>query len=137
MEQEIVGHVTQILFHPMLVHFPIAFYFLELLLLVFWTAKRDEAYHRFARFSFKLGYLFMIAAMVAGYIDAGGSITSKIKPHFFSALSVFTVSTLRALFWRFGSREKSFYQPIQLTGTLVTNFLVAITGDLGGNIVFG
>ena len=64
--------MEHIVFHPPLVHFPIAFYCLELLLLLFWQAKKDPAHLRFARFSFKLGYLFMLAAIVAGLKDAGG-----------------------------------------------------------------
>ena len=64
--------MENIVFHPPLVHFPIAFYCLELLLLLFWRAKKDPAHLRFARFSFNLGYLFMLAAIVAGLKDAGG-----------------------------------------------------------------
>ena len=62
-----------ILIHPILVHFPIAFYFLELVLLSLWRFKKDNSYFRFARFTFRLGYLFMILAMAAGLIDVKGS----------------------------------------------------------------
>ncbi|MBI3999808.1 MAG: hypothetical protein HY351_04255, partial [Candidatus Omnitrophica bacterium] len=58
--------------HPMLVHFPIAFYFLELILLCGWAKRQDENYLNFARFTFRLGYLFMILAIVMGFLDAGG-----------------------------------------------------------------
>ena len=83
--------------HPALVHYPIAFYFLELLLLILWQAKKDPAYLRFSGFSFKLGYLFMLFAMVSGFITAGGfqGIVGKVRPHALAAVSVFAIATIR------------------------------------------
>ncbi len=124
-----------ILFHPPLVHFPIAFYFLELLLLIFWLAKKDSAYHRFALFSFRLGFLFMIAAAIAGPVDAGG-IPPPVRRHFFSAAGVFTLYTVRAFYWRFGKEGQMFYRPSLVGGALAGNLLVGLTAFLGGVLVF-
>ena len=122
--------------HPPLVHFPIAFCFLELLLLILWQAKKDPAYLRFARFSFGLGYLFMLIAMGAGFVDAGGfrGITGKVRIHVFSALGVFGISTIRALLWRFSSKENP-SPAILITSALILNLLVTVTAFLGGTLV--
>ena len=127
--------MKSVVFHPLFVHFPIAFYFLEFLLLVFFVAKRDPSYLRFALFAFRLGYLFMITAMIAGYIDAGG-IVPRVRFHFFSALSVFTVYTSRAFYWHFGKTDHPMYFPTQLASAAVGNLLVALTGYFGGRLVF-
>lgn len=127
------------LVHPILVHFPIAFYFLELVLLLFWIAKQDPNYLRFALFSFKSGYVFMILAIIAGFVDAGGfdHITGRVRTHFFAASSVFALYTVRAFFWRFAKADEKFYQPTHVLFALAGNLLVAITGYFGGVLVYG
>lgn len=131
--------MAQGLFHPAAVHFPIAFYVLEFLLLIFWVVKRDDAYKRFAAFTFRLGYLAMLVAIGTGLYDAGGfdGIIGKVKPHFFAALSVFILYTARALFWKFGKKESTMYSKIQLVGTAAGTALVLWTGFFGGEIVYG
>lgn len=133
-----MGIMTQGLFHPAAVHFPIAFYVLEFLLLIFWAVKRDSAYERFALFTFRLGYLTMLAAIGTGLYDAGGlsGIVGKVKPHFFAALSVFVFYTVRALFWRFGRKNNSAYTAIQVGGAAIGTILVLLTGFFGGEIVY-
>ena len=124
--------------HPISVHFPIAFYFLELVLLIFWGVKRDSNYLRFARFSFRAGYLFMIVAIIVGLVDAGGidGITGRVRTHFFAAASVFALYTGRAFFWRFVKEDHPFYRFGHITLSLVGNLLVALTGYFGGLLVY-
>ena len=124
--------------HPIFIHFPIAFYFLELVLLFCWLKKKDSNYLNFARFTFRLGYLFMIVAMVAGFHDAGGltGIRGRVRYHFMAAASVFTLYTLRAFFWRFGKVDRPSYKQTQLLFALAGNILVALTGYLGGLLVY-
>ena len=126
-------------FHPIVVHFPIAFYCLELVLLLFWISKKDENYLRFALFSFRLGYLLMIAAMVAGFIDVRGlaHIKGRVRTHFFAALSVFILYTVRAFFWRFGNMEDRNYRLTHVLFAATGNVLVALTGYFGGLLVYG
>ena len=128
------------LLHPSLVHFPIAFYFLEMLLLLFWVVKKDEAYRRFALFSFRTAYLFMIVAVVAGLVDTGGisgALGHKVRPHFLSAVSLFTISTVRAFYWRFGRQEQPGYARFLVGGAILATLIVALTGFFGGEIVYG
>ena len=125
-------------FHPPLVHFPIAFYFLELVLLLFWRAKNDPAYKRFALFSFWMAYLFMLAAMIAGYFDSGGHfpVPKPVRPHALSALVVFGFYTLRAGYWQWANAEGKFYRNFLLLGAVIGTALVFWTGFLGGKLVY-
>ena len=129
--------ISAFMFHPPLVHFPIAFYFLELILLLFWQAKNDPAYRRFALFSFRTGYLLMLAAMMAGYVDSGGQfpVPKPVRPHAFSALAVFGFYTLRAGYWQWANAKGKFYRNFLLLGALIGTALVFWTGFLGGKLV--
>ncbi|MBI4357910.1 MAG: DUF2231 domain-containing protein [Candidatus Omnitrophica bacterium] len=124
--------------HPILVHFPIAFYFLELILIAFWLSRKDEAYLRFARFSFRLGYVMMILAMAGGLIDVGGiqNITGKVRTHVLAAITVFLFYTVRAGYWRLAKPETSHYGFTQLLLSLSGNILVAVAGYFGGMLVY-
>ena len=124
--------------HPRFVHFPIAFYFLELLLLVFWRFKKDEQYLRFARFAFRLGYVCMVLAMGAGLFDVKGvqNITGKVRTHVFSALTVFGFYTLRVFAWRFVKPGDKHFAATQILLAITGNILVAVTGDFGGDLVY-
>lgn len=128
---------TEFLFHPSLVHFPIAFYFLELVLLVLWVKRQDPAYRRFAHFSLRLGYLLMIAAMIAGYVDSGARfpVPKPIRPHALTALAVFGLYTLRLAYWRWAGEDQKFYRRILLGGAIAGNLLVAWAGFLGGELL--
>ena len=125
--------------HPALVHYPLAFYFLELVLILFWQARKDPAFLRFAHFSFRMGYLFMIAAIIAGYFDAGAHlpVPVKIRLHFYAAASVLVFYTLRAVYWHWAKEDQKNYPAILLIGTLIGNALLTLTGFLGGKIVYG
>ncbi len=124
--------------HPPLVHFPIAFYFLELVLLLFWLRRQDPAYRRFALFSFRMGYFLMLAAMVAGYVDTGGRfpVPKPVRPHALSALVVFGFYTLRAGYWRWAKEGGKFYQRALIAGALIGTAIVFWTAFLGGKLVY-
>ena len=124
--------------HPVFVHFPIAFYFLELVLLLFWLGKKDDAFRRFALFTFRLGFLFMIGAAVSGYFDAGAKFppVKAVRPHFYAAVSVFLFYTVRGLYWH-RARGGKFDRPLLIGGAILGNALVALAGFLGGKLVYG
>ena len=126
------------LIHPILVHFPIDFYFLELVLLVRWVRTHDPNHLSFALFSFQMGYLFMVLAILAGLIDAGGfaHITGRVRTHFLAAATVFGFYTLRIFFWRFGKADATSYPLSHLLFAASGNILVAITGYFGGLLVY-
>ena len=124
--------------HPIFVHFPIAFYFLELVLLFLWLGKKDDAYRRFALLTFRAGFLFMILAAVTGYLDAGAKFppVKAVRPHFFAAVSVFLLYTARFGYWQWAKRESRFYRAVLIGGALIGNALVALAGFLGGKLVY-
>lgn len=122
-------------FHPMLVHFPIAFYFLECFLLLIWTVRKDDAFRRFALLAFQLGYGLMMVAMVAGYIDAGG-IQSRVIQHFIAAITTFGFYSIRAILWFRMNRARIFNRALLVFGALIGVILVSITGHEGAEMVY-
>ncbi len=126
------------LIHPITIHYPIAFYFLELILLFVWIRKNDPQYLRFASFVFKAGYFGMIIAICAGLFDAGGfdGIQGRVKTHFIAAISVLIVQSSRALFWRFGKQEQAHYRMTQILFSLAGNIFIVITAYFGGALVY-
>jgi len=132
-------HVMEILWHPALVHFPIAFYGLEALLLALWVLRKQPSYHQFAAFVFKAAYLCMLAAIVAGYVDSGGwsEIAGTVRKHFNLAMLLFVVATLRAVYWIRMPETAPRYKTVLLAGALITNILIMFLGHYGGQLVHG
>ena len=122
----------------MLVHFPIAFYFLEMLMIILWVIKQDSGYQRFSVFSFKLGYAFMLVTMAAGLFDAGGldGVRGAVKRHVMMALVGFTIYTARAVFYWVTRKEPEKYRFRKLAGAIVGNAVVTYAGFLGGLLVY-
>ena len=116
------------LFHPILVHFPIAFYFLELVLLLLWKGKKDPAYLRFALFSFRLAFGLMLVTMTAGWFDAHGWV-KPVRRHGTVAFITAGCYTLHALLWK--------WEKTRLPSAILGNVLVAVTGFFGGELVYG
>ncbi len=127
-----------LLIHPIAVHYPIAFYFLELILLLVWVKKKDPKYLQFALFAFKAAFIGMIIAIAAGLYDVGGfqNIQGRVKTHFVAAMSVLLVQTLRAFFWRFGKVEQNHYRVTQILFSAAGFILVTITAYFGGLLVY-
>ena len=132
-------HHATIHFHPVLIHFPIAFYALELVLLLFWVVKRNPDYLAFSRFAFRFAYFMMPVAMLAGLIDAGGidGINGPVKSHAIAALSAFVFYTVRAVCFRFVKKDWKWYPAALILSALIGNLLLIVTGDLGGDLVYG
>jgi len=124
--------------HPALVHFPIAFYFLELVLWAFWLAKEDPAFARFAQFSFRLGYGFMLVSIVSGFIGIGGwrGLSGDVSTHFYGALGVFAFYTAKGILLRTSDFKQPSLARVQLFSALAGNALVTWTAYLGGKLVY-
>ena len=60
------------LIHPLLIHFPIAFNFLETFLVALAFFSKDERYRDFSRLIFKCTIPVIVIAAIAGVYDAGG-----------------------------------------------------------------
>lgn len=121
--------------HPALVHFPIAFFFLELFLLCLWASRKDEAYRRFAAMAFRIGYVSIFAAMVTGYIDVGGfrRLDGPVAPHFYLALAILVFYSARAVARKFIATPPASFQ---IAASAAGNALIAYAAFLGGKLVF-
>ena len=124
--------------HPMFVHFPIAFCVLEFFFLILWFFKKEPAYLRFARIVFGLTFVSIGLAMIAGFRDAGGlkGIHGETREHAVLALGFLGVYFLRSFLWRFGKKENRVSRLVLLGGAFIGLILVAVTGYLGGELVF-
>ncbi len=124
--------------HPALLHFPIAFYFLELLFLLRWVLKGDPAYQRFAAIVFKIGYFFMLLAIFSGLTDSKWLIRSggTTWRHFYAASAVFVFYTGRAFYLKVADRGTGSFMFFQVTGALAGNLIMAIAAYFGGRLVY-
>ncbi len=129
----------KLLLHPIAIHYPIAFYFLELILILVWIGKNDPVFLQFAKFTFILGYSFMFVAIAAGLFDVGGisGIKGHVKIHYICGMNVAGLYTIRALFWKYGKIEQPHYRFTQLLFALAGNILIVITAYFGGRLVYG
>jgi uncharacterized membrane protein len=125
------------LFHPYIVHFPIALFMLEAFLIVLWSARKDEVYERFSFFALKAALFVMPFVMVAGALDAGG-LVPRVQRHAVFAFSLLVVSVVRFIFrfkvgpalWQ--GRWKTLYLVLVLVSVVLTIF----TGHFGGKLVY-
>jgi uncharacterized membrane protein len=125
--------------HPMLVHFPIAFFFLEFFLLLLWHFRKDDIYRGFAVLTFHLALLFLIPTLAAGWLAAGGweHITGEVREHFFGAVSVAVIQSARGLYWQFGKPNDDKGRGLLILSAIAGLAAVIYTGYHGAEIVYG
>lgn len=124
--------------HPAIVHFPIALYFMEFFLLVLSSGTGDEAYRRFSAVSFRFAYVFMLAALVSGYVAAGGwkNLNGATGWHFYAAVTVFLFYSVRAAAMRLTDASSRRFAFLQVAGSVMGCALIAATAYLGGRLVY-
>jgi uncharacterized membrane protein len=124
--------------HPCLVHFPVAFLFLEGLLLALWMWKRIENYEGFSYFVLKAALFLMPFVALAGYIDAGG-FPERVRKHFLSAVTLLALTFFRFMLRR--SQGPTLWRGnlkgLAVTLLVASLILTGLTGHLGGMIVYG
>ena len=78
---------------------------------------------------------------MAGWLDAKGwpSIVkyAGVRIHFIAAVSVLAVSIARAALWQWGRPEQKSYLLRLIGSAVLLNLLIAVTGWLGGKLVYG
>lgn len=125
------------LFHPQMVHFPIALFILEAFLVFLWIVRGEERYEKFSFFVLKTAVFMMPLVMLAGILDSGG-LSPRIRPHFSLALGLFILNSTRLIIrWKAGpllwqSRWRMIYPVLILASVLLT----LLTGHAGGKLVY-
>jgi len=128
--------------HPLFVHFPIALYFLGVLLTAGYLWRNNADYERFAYWVFFLSWIAAIAASLIGLIDKGQLAfddprQSAINQHITPAI-VFLVLNGLLLYMRFrwedvlSSGRKWQYLGLMLLGLAA----IVFTGFQGGVLVY-
>ena len=115
-------------FHPAFVHFPIAFYFLEMGLLIGWATQGNQSFHYFSELAFELGYKFMLLTMLTGFVASGGfsGITKNVARHFYIAIALFLFYSLRRIYTRKADIYTRYYVWLQLGGSILGCLLTAL-----------
>ena len=129
--------IHAVTFHPAFVHFPIAFYFLEMGLLIGWVTQGDQSYHFFSELAFELGYKFMLLTMLTGVIASGGfeGITGGVAKHFNYAVALFLYYSARRFYARKADLHTAYYPWLQLAGSVTGCLLLAWVAYYGGKLV--
>ena len=139
MSFEAFAHVIRaVTFHPAFVHFPIAFYFLEMGLLLGWVTQGDQSCHYFSEVAFELGYKFMLMTMLTGFIAAGGfdGITGDVARHFYYAIALFLYYSLRRFYVKKADLHTSYYPWLQVAGSIVGCLLLTWVAFYGGKLIY-
>ena len=122
------------LFHPAFVHFPIAFAFFELGLLLALDFYGDDV-RKFAAWTGRVGYFSLLPAALSGFAGIGGfgKINATNWPHISAAGILFVWWTLRMCFEKFFEKRTKF---AVLAFSAVTCALVVLTAYRGGALVY-
>ena len=131
---------SKILFHPLFVHFPIALSFFEIFLLSLAGLKKNKEYLNFARLTFHVLAVCLIATLLAGWRDAGGSIADLfeggVEPHFYSACVFSLIVLVRFALWKRFQPDHPRSLNVQFVGSLVMIAAVIVTAYWGGELVY-
>lgn len=125
--------------HPVMVHFPVAFYLLETVLIGLWIFKQEDTWRRFALFLFRAAGLGLLASLAAGWQDAGGwqNIEGKTAEHFYGAVVLAVLQIVRAVYWHKGKPALGKGAWICFGSSLLASAALIYTAHHGGELVYG
>ncbi|RME46285.1 MAG: DUF2231 domain-containing protein [Caldilineae bacterium] len=130
-------------YHPLVVHFPIALYFLGVLMTLGYLWRKEPAFEQFAYWAFFLSWLAAIVASLVGLVDKGqlpfdDPRQGAMNRHITLAI-LFIVLDGLVVYHRFrwpdvlSSPRRWVYFGL-LAAAMVA---ITITGWLGGELVYG
>jgi uncharacterized membrane protein len=130
-------------YHPLLVHFPIAFiYGASLMYFLAWVTASDRLQWT-ALWMLLLGALSAAAALTSGYYAAPGlmvseSVRRELLSHHKHLMTYASILTGMLTLWALASRPMpTRFRYVFLTGLLAVMLLIAAGADLGGEMVYG
>jgi uncharacterized membrane protein len=130
-------------YHPLLVHFPIAFiYGASLLYFLAWISARERLQWT-ALWMLTLGALSAGAALLSGFYAAPGlmvsqSVRDELLSHHKHLMVAASVVTGVLTVWALATRPMpSRFRYVFLVGLLAVMLLIASGADLGGEMVYG
>lgn len=127
------------LYHPLVVHFPVALWLTSFLFDVGYAATRDRFYATASRLLIGLGLLAAAASIVTGFVDyiplvnqgVGSAFVAQHRTH--SLLAYASTVVYAVLFFARG-RSRGMSAGPYLAGGLLGAVLIAAVGYLGGEI---
>ena len=130
-------------YHPLLVHFPIAFIYGASLLYFMASISSSERLQWAALWMLTLGALSAAAALISGFYAAPGlmvseSVRNELLSHHKHLMVAASIVTGALTIWALASRPmpaKGRY--VFLAGLLAVVLLIAAGADLGGEMVYG
>jgi len=127
--------------HPLLVHFPIAFWLAALLFEIFSAVRSNEDWHRNAARFLYLGTVFGIAAAITGWlaqklVPPSGDAHAVLETHETLMLVALTASGWLSLIALLRPRLSSAQQKWFLAGLVVLALLTVFGSDRGAELVY-
>ncbi len=127
------------LYHPLVVHFPVALWLTSFLFDVGYATTRDRFYATASRLLIGLGLLAAAVSIVAGFIDYiplvnSGVGSAFVAQHRVHSLLAYTSTVLYALLFVVRWRGRGMAAGPYLAGALLGAALIAATGYLGGEV---
>ena len=126
---ELIGRI-----HPLVVHLPIGFLLMGIMLLFF--SRKNALYLPLLRFSFFWGGISALVAVITGIVQYNqeGLIWTEIQGHFFAGLLTSAIAI--ALYFQLKMKKQTWSPAIKILSIALIAALF-ITGHLGGNITHG
>lgn len=129
-------------YHPLFVHFPIALYFLGVLMTMGYLWRKEPEYERFAFWAFFLSWVGAVVASLVGLVDKGQLAyddprQNELNNHITAGVFFIVIAGL-VVYSRFrwqnilNSSNRWWYLTLIWGGIVV----VVVTGWLGGELVY-
>lgn len=127
------------LYHPLVVHFPVALWLTSFLFDLGYAATRDRVYATASRMLIGLGLLAAVVSIISGFVDyfplvnqgVGSAFVSQHRTH--SVLAYASTVAYAVLFF-VRRRDRGMTTGPYLAGALLGAILIAAVGFLGGEI---
>lgn len=127
------------LYHPLVVHFPVALWLTSFVFDVGYAATRDRFFAASSRWLIGLGLLAAALSIVAGFVDYiplvnQGVGAAFVQQHRVHSVLAYASTLLYAVLFLMRGRGRGMAAGSYLAGALAGAILIAATGYLGGEI---